>query len=300
MAATIRGGRKKLVEKPYFIHLVTPLPLYYAKPHFDQIVEAVEAGVPITVGTVTIGGATAPITIAGCAVHSLATDLTAIVLSQIIREGSFCVGSSDASFMEAATGAIGAPSQSALAEMAMCEIFRSLGIPRTTSTAGWALARRFNQDAAAEISANMMQAFYSRPAICPYMGTLDEGITFSLHGLLLGDELAGQLRSMWRGIEVNDETLALELTRAEGPRGNYLAHEHTAKYCRRESWNARYFGANYPTASGALADEDLVERIERELQEILLNHQPDPLPEETLREMRSICEKFKQSYRAPS
>jgi trimethylamine:corrinoid methyltransferase-like protein len=300
MAATIRGGRKELAEKPYFLHCVTPLPLYYAKPHIEQLVEAVEAGVPVTAGTVTIGGATAPITIAGCMVHSLATDLAAVVLSQIIREGSFCIGSSDASFMEVATGAIGAPSQSALAEMGMCEIFRMLGIPRMTSTAGWSLARRFNQDAAAEISGNMMQAFYSRPAICPYMGTLDEGITFSLHGLLLGDELTGQLRRMWRGVEVTDEMLALELTRAEGPRGNYLAHEHTAKYCRRESWNARYFGANYPTASGTLPDEDLVDRIDREVQEILSTHRPEPLPDETLRRMKSIVEDFRQSYIAPS
>jgi len=235
MATAIRGGRKELVEKPYFMHLITPLPLYYAKPHIEQLIEAVEAGVPVTAGTVTIGGASAPITIAGCVVHSLVTDLTAIVLSQIIREGSFCIGSSDASFMEVATGAIGAPSQTALAEMAMCEIFRILGIPRLTSPAGDSQARRFNQDAATEISSNMMQAFYSRPAICPYVGSLDEGITFSLHALLLGDELAGQLRSMWRGIEVSDEMLALDLSRAEGPRGNYLANIHTANYCRRES-----------------------------------------------------------------
>ncbi len=295
MATAIRGGREALAEKPYFMHLVTPLPLYYAKVHTDQIIEAVEAGVPITAGTVTIGGASAPITIAGCVVHSLATDLTAIVLSQIIREGSFCIGSSDASFMEVATGAIGAPSQSALAEMAMCEISRILGVPRLTSTAGDSKARRFNQDAVAEISSNMMQAFYSRAAICPYIGSLDEGITFSLHGLLFGDELAGQLRSMWRGIEVTDEMLALDLTRSEGPRGNYLANQHTAKYCRRESWDSRYFGANYPTSSGALADEDLIERIDRELQQILKNHHPEPLAPETIRELRSIAEKFRQS-----
>ena len=89
--------------------------------------------------------------------------------------------------------------------------------------------------------------------------------------------------------------LALELTRAEGPRGNYLAHEHTAKYCRRESWNSRYFGARYPTASGNLCDEDLIERIDRELQEILLNHQPEALAQETIRKMRSITEKFSGS-----
>jgi trimethylamine--corrinoid protein Co-methyltransferase len=300
MAAAIRGGHKELAEKPYFMHCITPLPLYYPKAHTDQIIQAAKAGVPVTAGTVTIGGATAPITIAGCVVHSLATDLTATVLSQIVREGSFCVGSSDASFMEVATGAIGAPSQTALAEMAMCEISRSLGLPRMTSTAGWSMSRRFNQDAAAEISGNMIQAFYTRPGLCCYMGTLDEGITFSLHGLLFGDELAGQLRSLWRGIEVSDEMLAMDLTREEGPRGNYLAQEHTAMYCRRESWNARYLGANYPTASGVLPDEELVERVDRELREILLNHRPASLPEKTLLEMKSLRGKFRQGYTAPN
>jgi trimethylamine:corrinoid methyltransferase-like protein len=299
MAAAIRGGRAELSEKPYFMHLVTPLPLYYAKPHSDQIIEAAEAGVPLAVGTVTIGGATSPITIAGCIVHSLATDLTGIVLAQIVREGSFCGSSTDASFMEVATGAIGAPSQSALAEMAMCEISRSLGIQRITSTAGWSLARRFNQDAAAEIAANMTHAFYSRPAICPYMGTLDEGITFSLHGLLFADELAGLLRRLWRGIEVSADMLAMEMTREQGPRGNYLAHEHTAKYCRRETWNARYLGARYPTASGGLPDEDLFERVDRELQEILRNHRPETLPDPIQEAMRSIRDEFRQSYAAP-
>jgi trimethylamine--corrinoid protein Co-methyltransferase len=187
-----------------------------------------------------------------------------------------------------------------MAEMAMCEIFRIFGIPRLTNIAGGSQARRFNQDAVAEIAGNMMQVFFTRPAVCPYVGSLDEGITFSLHGLLMGDDLAGQLRSMWRGIEVTDEMLALELTRAEGPRGNYLANQHTSKYCRRESWNTRFFGAHVPTSSGGLTDEDLIERIERELQDILLNHHPEALAPEILREMRSITDRFRQNHVASS
>ncbi len=299
MARVIRGSHQALVDKPYFSHLITPLPLYYAKTHTDQIITAIEAGIPINVGTVAIGGATSPVTIAGCVVHSLATDLTGVVLSQIIRAGSFCASSTDASFMEAATGAIGAPSQTAMAEMAMCEISRTLEIPRLVSTAGNSLARRFNQDAVAEIYANMMQVFYSRPALCPYMGSIDEGITFSLHALLFSDEIIGQLRSMWRGIEVNDEMLALQLTRAEGARGNYLAQEHTSKYCRRENWDAAFFGANYPTASGELADLELQQRIDLALQQILIEHKPKPIADEIHQQLKSIMELFKHSYVEP-
>jgi trimethylamine--corrinoid protein Co-methyltransferase len=104
---------------------------------------------------------------------------------------------------------------------------------------------------------------------------------------------------MWRGIEVSDEMLAMEMTKQEGPRGNYLANEHTAKYCRRETWNARYLGARYPTASGGLPDEDLYERIDHELQQILQNHRPDPLPEAIQDEMRSIRDEFRRTFVAP-
>ena len=51
---------------------------------------------------------------------------------------------------------------------------------------------------------------------------------------------------------------------------------------------------------GVLRDEDLVERIDRELQEILLNHKPEALAQETIREMRSIAEKFRQRHSASS
>jgi len=42
MAAAIRGGMDRLAEKPYFVHQITPLPLYYAKTHSDQIIRAAE------------------------------------------------------------------------------------------------------------------------------------------------------------------------------------------------------------------------------------------------------------------
>ena len=46
LAAAIRGGIDQLAEKPYFTQIVTPLPLYYAKTHSDQIMRAAECGIP--------------------------------------------------------------------------------------------------------------------------------------------------------------------------------------------------------------------------------------------------------------
>ncbi len=287
IAATIRGGREALADKPYFMHLVTPLPLYYAKIHTDQIIMAVEAGVPLAMGTVTIGGASAPITMAGCITHSLATDFAGMVLAQLLRPGAFCIGGSDSAFMEAATGGIGAFSQTSMADMAMCQISRKLGFPSLTGVGGCANARRFNQDAVWEISSTMMQTFYSRPATCDYLGSLDEGITFSLHALLLGNELAGLLRKMWQGLAVDEDSMAMELTFQEGPRGNYLAQEHTVRHCRTEGWDAQYLGAKLPVSSGSRPDLDLFERLDEDLQRILQNHTPVALDPEITKQILS-------------
>jgi trimethylamine:corrinoid methyltransferase-like protein len=297
MAATIRGGRRQLAEKPYFLHLVTPLPLYYAKIHTDQIIKGIEAGIPVAVGTYVIGGAAAPITTAGCLVHALVTDFAGMVLGQLVKKGSFCIGGSDTRFMEASTGGVGSIVQTIYAEMAKCQISRELDFPYLTGTAGDSKARRFNQDAIWELSSNMMQAYYTRPATCDYIGSLDEGITFSLHAMLFCDEIADMLRKLWKGMEVTDDTLALDLTLAEGPRGNYLANQHTADHCRKENWDARYFYPKMPLTSSGLPDVELFDRIDAQLKEIIENHRPTPLASDVLEKMRAIQKDFEETYR---
>ncbi len=298
IAEAIRGGRENLVERPYFAHIVTPLPIYYARTHTDQIIRAAEYGVPLIIGTVTIGGASSPITMAGCLAHALATDLAALVLSHLVRPGSFCMLGSDVSFLESATGGIGGFSQMYLADLATCQVMRSLDLPSATGIGGGSSARRFDEDAVWEISCNMMNAFYARPATCDYLGLLDEGITYSRHALAFCNEQVGLLRQMWKGIKVDDETLARDLTREVGVRGNYLAHPHTARHCREEYWNARYYGANFPVSSGNLEDETLVQRIDRDISKILREHQPEKIPDDILRQIRSIQARFKSEYPA--
>ncbi len=300
MAAAIRGGHQELKDKPYFMQLVTPQPLYFAKIHYDQIINGIEAGVPMSLGTVVIGGASAPITMAGCLVHGLATDFAGMVLGQLVRKGAFCIGGSDASFMEAATGGIGGFVQNAFGDMALCQIARELSYPSLTGIGGNSAARRFNQDAVWEISTNMMQTFYSRPATCDYVGSLDEGITYSLHSMLFCDELAGMLRKMWKGMTVNGDTLAMELTFQEGPRGNYLANQHTVDHCRTEGWNARYFGSNMPLTISGKPDLDLFERIDEELKRIIKTHQPEPLGSDILGSIRALQADFETTYKPGS
>jgi len=290
LAAALRGGRRELFEKPYFLHIITPLPLNYHRTHVDQIIACARSGVPASVGTLPIGGASTPITTAGSMANSLATDFAGMVLAQLARRGAFCIGSSDVCFMEPATGAIGNFAQTSLADMAMCQVRRKLGLPSFTGAGGHSAARRFNEDAVAEICTGMMQAFYSRPATLDYLGSLDQGITFSLHALLLCDDLAGLLRTLWQGMTIDAETLALDIAREVGTRGNYLAHRHTVSHCREKLWSSRYLGARLPTSTNSLPDSSLFERIDLDLKRVLTEHRPDPLDAAIESRLRAVVE----------
>lgn len=296
IATAIRGSAEALRAKPYFMQIVTPLPMNYHAAHSDQIIDAARAGIPVSVGTLPIGGASTPITTAGCMANSLATDFAAMVLAQLVSPGAFCVGSSDVCFMEPATGGIGNAAQTLLADMVMCQVRRELGLPSFTGAVGYSSARRFNQDAVAEICSTLVQAYYSRPATLDYLGSLDQGLTFSLHALLLSDDLAGLMRTMWEGVRIDAETLALDLAKEVGPRGNYLAHRHTVSHCREQLWPSRYFGPNLPLSTDLRADHDLVERIDADLRELLARHQPVPLDPAVAAKIDAIRARFRAEW----
>ncbi len=292
MASIIRGGKDKLAEKPYFCQLVTPLPLFFAPTHTHQIINCARTGVPIAAGTQTTGGASSPITMAGCIAHALATDFTSLVLSQLANKEAFCMVGTDVAYMESATGGTGGFSQSYLSDMAHCQIMRSLGLPSATGIGGEGTSRRFDEDSVWEVGVNMTQTLYARPATVDFCGSMDEGLTFSTHSLVFCDDQVGLLRKIWEGITVNDEMLAMDLTRSEGSLGNYFANPHTAKHCRAEYWNSKFNGANLPLSSGGLPDEKLITRIEKYMAELMENHVPKVVDPDKLKAIRDIQQAF--------
>ncbi len=143
-----------------------------------------------------------------------------------------------------------------------------------------------------EIASGLLEAFYLQPGTLDYLGILDSGITYSLHALLLCNDLAGMLRCLWKGIPVDDEHLALDVTRSVGLKGNYLGERHTAKHCRDNYWNSRYFGAAFPVSSSTVPDKDLIERIDDDLREILANYRPAPMPDPIRERIYAILGEF--------
>jgi trimethylamine:corrinoid methyltransferase-like protein len=106
------------------------------------------------------------------------------------------------------------------------------------------------------------------------------------------------LRTLWQGVAVDDAALALSEAQAVGPRGNYLALDHTASHCREQLWQTRYFGPNLPTRMSPLADRDLYARIDEDLRSIIDTHTVPELPAAVLADIDAIRARFAASFTA--
>jgi trimethylamine--corrinoid protein Co-methyltransferase len=292
MAAAIRGGVDRLREKPYFSFGISALPLYYPNHSIDQIFLAVENGIPLSVGTMTIGGASAPITHAGNLVNLIATGLAGVVLTQLIEKGCFCMVEAEPGFMDPSTGGLGGFAETYLAEAANSQISRYLGLPLKTVTAGVCLSEQFDQQAIMEVSLSLSHTIFRRAAQHYGVGLIDGGRIYSLHSLLFCNELVSFIRHNLKGIAVDDEALALDVTKAVGHSVGFISEMHTATHCRSDMLNNKYFRppANQQSEQGS--KKSVTEMIDEELQQILGTHKPEPLPDSIREQIDEIIKRF--------
>ena len=119
------------------------------------------------------------------------------------------------------------------------------------------------------------------------MGMLELGITFDLTQLVIDNEIAKMVRVAVNGIEVNDETIALEAIKQVGPGGNFLSAKHTLRHMKEQS-HPKLIDRKMREPWESSGSKNMSERAHEELLSILKNHKPEPLPAETLSSLRSI------------
>ena len=293
MSAVLRGGERQLRQKPYFSYLVSPLPLHYQKNHIEQIFLCVENGIPIVAASTGVGGASTPITIAGNVTHCLANDFSCIVLSQLIEKGSFCACSTVPAFINPASGLLGGFPETSLAELARCQVLRDMGLPIGGSGAGIGGGSNYLDGHNISVAALfMMSAAYSRPGLAWGLGCINSMNTFSLQSLIYCSDLVGWVRRLWKGVLVNEDTLAMDVTRNVGVGDGYMAGTHTAIHCRTELWQPDSIFYYEKAVDGVNTHDQMIHLLDDKLRTIINTHKPDPLPESIAKRINEIMRRY--------
>ena len=118
-------------------------------------------------------------------------------------------------------------------------------------------------------------------------GMLESGITFDVAQLVLDNEFARMIKQTVRGFTVDDESLAVDVIKSVGPSKDFLAQEHTLKHMRTHS-RPELIDRNEMETWQASGATDSYQRALEKARDILQNHNPEPLPEKVLAQMRSI------------
>ncbi len=285
LCAIVAGGEEQLRKKPFFINTCEPVtPLIQGEDSMQRSLLCAEKGVPSVVYGMQMAGATTPASFPGCIAIANAEVLSQLVVIQLKHPGAPFIYGGMPSIMDMKTTiyTYGAP-EKILMVAALTEICHSYKLPMY-GTAGCTDAQKLNLQAAVEATSTIFASALSGANLVHNVGSLYHGGWRSMEYMVLADEIIGMVKVIMGGIEINEDTLPLDLIEKKGPKSNYLSEPHTRKHFRK-FWVPTVFDRS---ASKKEDEKDCEELLKAKTLEILKTHQPKPLPEDVLKEVRKI------------
>jgi trimethylamine--corrinoid protein Co-methyltransferase len=288
MAAAVAGSHEALREQQHILLYSEPSsPLQQSKTAVDKLLLMAEHELPVVHSPGPLMGGTAPITIAGGLVMSLAEILSGLVVHQMTNPGAPFVFGAGLHHMDMKSTQIcyGGP-EFQLTKAAIAQLGRWYAMP-TWGYAGCSDAKVLDEQAAAEAMLSVLMAQLTGANLIHDVGYMESGLTTSFKMIVLTDELVAMTDSLINGIEVSDETLMLDELHKVGPGGHFLNTDATMAGFRdfwypdlmsreiRETWLER----------GATT---LGDRLNEKVRTILKEHRPRPLGPEKMERVQEI------------
>ena len=294
MAEVVAGGAEALKLKPFatcYINVTTGL--RHNEEALQKLLFLADKGLPLIYVPVVIGGISGPITIAGSFALSNAGVLVGLVLSQLKREGApFIVPGwgGESLDMRTMVSPYCSPNPRGVAH-AMGQHYN---LP-VFGLGGCSESKLVDQQAAAEAALMMMAEALGGANIIHDLGYLESGLCGSLAQLVICNEIVGWIEHVLAPLEINDETLALDLIDEIGPDGQFLDSDHTMAHFR-EHWYPEVFERGNYEQWQAKGGKSMGERAAERVEEILAGHEPEPLPEDVAQGVRAVVRRAEESF----
>lgn len=295
MAAEIVGSEEELRKRHYIsAMLCTVAPLSMDGAAADAALVWADNHVPVHITGMAQAGVTGPATLAGDLVVNHAETLAAVCMLQAHEPGAPVIYGSVLSSMDPKTGSyMGASPESGLLAAGSIEMAKYCHLPDSVGGFGSGAKIPGVQASLENALSAIICANYGGEVVNG-LGVPDGSTLLSYEQLLLDHEIAGMILKMYKGFEVNGETLAVDLIREVGIGGNYLAQIHTLKQMRDVYvpllWDTNPFdlwverGRKDPVAVA-------LEKVDW----ILKHHEPVPLDSGTAAGLGNVVREFAKS-----
>lgn len=294
MAEAVAGGAEALRRNPFMALYSEPIsPLTHAEESGEKLLFLANKGLPIVYTPAVMIGGTGPVTVAGSLVQATAEALSGLLITQLIREGAPVIGAGGILFMDMSKGLISyAAPEFMLAMTAFSEMYHYYNLP-IFSFSGCSDSKTFDQQAAAEGAVWMMLTALGGGNLIHDVGYIESGMTASYQQLVSMNEVAGLVKRFMRGIELTDETIALDVIGQVGPGGHFLEHPHTFKHFRT-NWVPELFDRaardDWEQEGGLTMGDKAAAKVQR----ILETHQTEPLSAGISKALDAVIQKAEE------
>ena len=273
MATVIAGSREELRRRPPFSDLIcTIAPLVQDDAGIESALVLAEAGIPVGFLAMPTLGTTAPATLAGAFAVGDAEVVSGAVLLQLAYPGTPVFHSIMQAWADPRNGNYVSYSVDSRTRYAPVEMAHHWGLPSLGACYGTDSSAAGTWQAAAEVVLDPVLAGLTSPEIVTGMGLNRTYTLLYPEGLLLDDDIYQRARHALMALDVDEETLALDVVASVGPGGHYLAEQHTRTHMRTA---LRRGLPHEPAESGGYRDP--VEVARDRVAWIRANHHPEPL-----------------------
>ncbi len=296
MLFAVSGGKAAFRARPNFATLYCPIsPGYFTPENVHCMLRWAEHGVPITLLSMAMGGASAPATLLGELIVINADILAWIVALQSLYPGAPLLYGSVSAVLDMKTGLLplGAPERGMINSGAAI-MGHFYGIPSMCGGLS-SDAKELDAQAGFEKVNTAIPLLQQNASIIYGVGATDAGSTISYTQMVFDNEIIAGVRRMWGGISLHDPTEEVALIKAQTPRGNFMSAKHTRRNYRRHWYPEIISRDTYDTWKEK--GETIEQICSRKAQEIVASHQPPPLPAGVDTELEKIMRRYLPDFR---
>jgi len=292
LAALIAGGKEELRKRPLFSVVVCPVaPLTFEEGSIEAQVELAKAGIPVVSMSMSNGGVSCPLPVAGMLVNVNTENLGSIVISQMAAPGAPHIYSSESGPMNMATGSINysLPEKSFLS-IALAQMAKRYSLASLVADAGW------GGDTEACVSGvltpvNQLIGIMGGSDLVTSLGDIDSAKGISFEQFIVDSYMWDCCKDYLHEVEISEEKIGLDAVKEVGHGHNFLTHPHTLRYLRGELT----FWEKEKLDLLEMDDKEMPAEANRIVKSILDKHQVEPLANDLIEKGDAIIAMYEDS-----
>ncbi len=235
MMQLFRHDKVDLIKRPFSIFTITATGNFrYSEDSSQNLIDCVEAGIPVEIVPVTLMGLIAPVTLVGATVFHTADVLAGLTMAQIIKPGApVLFGGAPAEFHMQAASSPMVGIEALHLNVAYTAVAKSLNLP-TQAYMALSDSKFLDAQAGAETFGSALLAALAGINSVSGPGMLDFVLVFSLAKLVYDNDLCGQALRFVREMKPVEDLQTVDLARQLLEEEHLITADHTLKHWPQE------------------------------------------------------------------